>query len=63
MIEAAGEILCEEMSATKGFPLVIGRRLPRVLTDRTATLARVATADALATLLPVVRDVQEAFVS
>ncbi len=60
MIKAAGEILCEEMSATEGFPLVIGRRLPRMLTDQTATLARVATDDALTTMLPVVREVQGA---
>lgn len=58
MIKAAGEILCEEMSATEGFPLVISRRLPRMLTDQTATLARVATDDALTTMLPVVREVQ-----
>ncbi len=58
MIKAAGEILCEEMSATEGFPTVVCRRLPRMLTDQTATLARVATDDALTTMLPVVRDVQ-----
>lgn len=58
MIKAAGEILCDEMNATEGFPHVISRRLPRMLTDQTATLARVATDDALTTLLPVVREVQ-----
>jgi len=58
MIKAAGEILCEEMSQTEGFPRVVARRLPRMLTDQTATLARVATDDALATMLPVVKDVQ-----
>ena len=60
MTKAAGEILCEEMNATEGFPLVIGRRLPRMLTDQTATLVRVATDDALTTLLPVVWEVQAA---
>jgi hypothetical protein len=58
MIKAAGEILCEEMSATEGFPTVVWHRLPRMLTDQTATLARVSTDDALTTMLPVVRDVQ-----
>lgn len=58
MIKAAGEILCEEMSQTEGFPRVVARRLPRMLTDQTATLARVATDDALTTMLPVVKDVQ-----
>ena len=60
MIKAAGEILCAEMNATEGFPMVVSRRLPRMLTDQTATLARVATDDALTTMLPVVRDVQAA---
>ncbi len=58
MAKAAGEILCEEMNRVEGFPRVLSRRLPRMLTDQTATLARVATEDALATLLPVVKDVQ-----
>ena len=58
MIKAAGEIMCEEMNATAGFPQVISRRLPRMLTDQTATLVRMATDDALTTMLPVVRDVQ-----
>ena len=58
MIKAAGEILCEEMSQTEGQALAVSRRLPRMLTDQTATLARVATDDALATMLPVVKDVQ-----
>ena len=60
MVKAAGEILCAEMNATEGFPMVVSRRLPRMLTDQTATLARVATDDALTTMLPVVRDVQAA---
>jgi hypothetical protein len=50
------------MSATEGFPLVISRRLPRMPTDQIATLARVATDDALTTMLPVVREVQAASV-
>ena len=58
MIKAAGEILCEEMSQTEGFPHVVSRRLPRMLTDQTATLARVSTDDALAVMLPIVTDVQ-----
>ena len=60
MIKAAGEILCEEMNATEGCPMVVSRRLPRMLTDQTATLAQVATDDALTTMLPGVRDVQAA---
>ena len=56
--KAAGEIMCEEMNATAGFPQVISRRLPRMLTDQTATLVRMATDNALTTILPVVREVQ-----
>jgi acyl dehydratase len=58
MAKAAGEVLCDEMSRTEGFPLALSNRLPRMLTDQTATLARVATADALQVMLPVVRAVQ-----
>ncbi len=58
MAKAAGEILCDDMSQTEGFPLVIARRLPRLLTDQTATLARVASADAFQVMLPIVREVQ-----
>ena len=58
MAKAAGEILCDDMSRTEGFPLVIARRLPRMLTDQTATLAKVASADAFQVMLPIVREVQ-----
>jgi acyl dehydratase len=58
MAKAAGEVLSDEMSRTEGFPLVLTRRLPRVLTDQTATLAKVATEDAFQVMLPVVRMVQ-----
>ena len=60
MAKAAGEILSEEMSLSDTMPLVIARRLPRMLTDQTATLARVATDDAFQVMLPVVRTVQAA---
>jgi hypothetical protein len=58
MAKAAGEILCDDMNRTEGFPLVLSHRLPRLLTDQTATLAKVATEDAFQVTLPVVRAVQ-----
>jgi hypothetical protein len=39
---------------------VIVRRLPRLLTDQTATALPVDTADPLDTMLPIIREVQSA---
>jgi acyl dehydratase len=58
MAKAAGEVLCDEISRTEGYPLVLPHRLPRMLTDQTATLAKVVTADSLQVMLPIVRQVQ-----
>ena len=60
MVKAAGEVLADEMSKSESFPLVVCRRLPRMLTDQTATLVRVQTEDAFTVMLPVVRAVQTA---
>ena len=54
MAKAAGEMLCAEMQATGGWH-VVQSRLPRVLTDQTATVARAESANALETMLPLVR--------
>ena len=53
MAKAAGEMLCAEMQATGGWH-VVQSRLPRILTDQTATVAAAETADAVATLLPLI---------
>jgi acyl dehydratase len=58
MTKAAGELLCDEMSRTEGYPRVLSHRLPRMLTDQTATLAKVVTEDAFQIMLPVVRSIQ-----
>jgi len=58
MAKAAGELLCEEMSRTEGYPLALSRRLPRMLTDQTTIQAEIATADALTVMPPIIREVQ-----
>jgi NAD(P)-dependent dehydrogenase (short-subunit alcohol dehydrogenase family) len=59
MAKAAGELLCAEMlQALPGIRIVVSR-IPRTLTDQTATVARVSNADPLGVLLPVIFEVQE----
>ena len=58
MAKAAGEILCAAMMRqVSGLKIVVGR-LPRVLTDQTATIAQVQNADALTTMLPFIHTLQ-----
>lgn len=47
MVKAAGEILCQELA--KAYPRLRIRwpRIPRVLTDQTATVAQAQAADAV----------------
>jgi NAD(P)-dependent dehydrogenase (short-subunit alcohol dehydrogenase family) len=59
MAKAAGEILCAGlMRQVSGLKVVVGR-LPRVLTDQTATIALVENADPLTTMLPFIHTLQE----
>ena len=53
MAKAAGEILCDGMRDA-GWR-ILRSRLPRLLTDQTATVANVATADAVDVMLPLIR--------
>ncbi len=53
MAKAAGEVLCDGMRDA-GWKIVRAR-LPRLLTDQTATVANVETADALSVMLPLLR--------
>jgi len=54
-----GEKLCAAlMSQVAGLKVVVGR-LPRVLTDQTATIAQVKNADPLITMLPFIHTLQE----
>jgi NAD(P)-dependent dehydrogenase (short-subunit alcohol dehydrogenase family) len=60
MAKAAGEVLADYITKFSPGVQVICRRLPRILTDQTATVG-VATADnALDTMLPLVYEVQQA---
>jgi hypothetical protein len=58
MAKAAGELLCADMNASL-MPLhVTVSRRPRLPTDQSAATGEVETADPVATMLPVVREVQ-----
>ena len=58
MAKAAGEILCEGINRSAGRVRVVVERLPRLLTDQTATVPPVAAGDPLEVMLPVIRRVQ-----
>jgi hypothetical protein len=58
MAKMAGEMLCSNMNRAGGRVHIIVSRLPRLLTDQTATLLPVETGDPLKVMLPVVRNVQ-----
>jgi hypothetical protein len=60
MAKMTGEILCSYMNSSNGRIHVIVDRLPRLLTDQTATLPPLKSADPLEIMLPVVRRVQSA---
>jgi NADP-dependent 3-hydroxy acid dehydrogenase YdfG len=55
MAKIAGELLCEDMSREINGLKIWVERLPRILTDQTATVAAADNRDALETLLPIVR--------
>lgn len=58
MAKIAGEMLCADMNRSKCGIHVVVSRLPRLLTDQTATLAPTASADPLEVMLPIIRSVQ-----
>ena len=55
MAKAGGELLCEDLNRAQPLLKIHVARLPRILTDQTATTTDVETADALTTLLPLVQ--------
>jgi NAD(P)-dependent dehydrogenase (short-subunit alcohol dehydrogenase family) len=57
MAKMAGELLCADLMEHVPGLRVLVRRLPRVLTDQTNTVAQVENADPLTVLLPVIRAV------
>jgi hypothetical protein len=58
MAKMAGEILCSYMNRAHSRVHVITDRLPRLLTDQTATVPPVKSADPLEVMLPIIRKVQ-----
>ena len=58
MAKMAGEILCANMNRANTRTRVVVSRLPRLMTDQTATVAPATTAEPLNALLPVIRQVQ-----
>jgi hypothetical protein len=58
MAKAAGEALCSDMNVALAPMHVTQSRLPRLPTDQTASVVEVETADALETILPIIREVQ-----
>ena len=58
MAKAAGEVLCADLDRYVPNLHVVSRRLPRMLTDQTATVALAKSEDPLTVMLPIIRDVQ-----
>ena len=58
MAKMAGEMLCANINRAGGRVHIIVSRLPRLLTDQTATVLPVETEDPLKVMLPMVRNVQ-----
>jgi acyl dehydratase len=59
MAKAAGETLAGYLNAALPNIDIVSRRLPRILTDQTATIGVASAHDALDVLLPIVYEVQE----
>ena len=55
MAKAAGEILSADLARSSTGSRVIVERLPRMLTDQTATTMAIKTASPLEVMLPIVR--------
>ena len=58
MAKTAGEVLCADLNAQWPNIRIVVNRIPRVLTDQTASLVQVELADPLNVMLPIIRQVQ-----
>ena len=58
LAKAAGELLCRELNAKLAGVAVTSIRLPRILTDQTATARAVESFPVLDVIMPIVRDLQ-----
>lgn len=56
MAKAAGEMLCADLNRFEERMRVVISRLPRILTDQTATVAMAASRDPVEVMLPLVRE-------
>jgi len=61
MAKIAGEILCDNMNRANSGIHVLVSRLPRLLTDQTATLSPSKNADPFEVMLPIIRKVQSSW--
>ncbi len=61
MAKTAGEVLCAGLNAHWPNIRIVVNRIPRVLTDQTASLMQVESADPLEVILPIIRQVQTGF--
>ena len=61
MAKAAGEILCDNMNRANSGIHVLVDRLPRLLTDQTATVSPHGNADPFEVMLPIIRKVQSSW--
>jgi hypothetical protein len=59
MAKLAGEALCLRMNRALPRIRILAPRLPRTLTDQTASVIRADNADPLAVMLPIVRDMHQ----
>jgi MaoC like domain/short chain dehydrogenase len=59
MSKAAGEVLCEDLAKYVKNLHISVERLPRLLTDQTASISDVESADPISVMLPIVRKVQD----
>jgi acyl dehydratase len=60
MVKMAGELLCADMNRSHRDLRIHVKRLPRVLTDQTASVTPIETADPVAIMLPAIRTVYSA---
>jgi acyl dehydratase/NAD(P)-dependent dehydrogenase (short-subunit alcohol dehydrogenase family) len=58
MAKAAGEILCAELARSMPGRRVVVKRLPRILTDQTASVLPAKSASAIEVLLPIIREMR-----
>jgi NAD(P)-dependent dehydrogenase (short-subunit alcohol dehydrogenase family) len=60
MVKMAGELLCEDLNRTYRHHKIHVERLPRVLTDQTASVTPAETVDPVSVMLPIIRTVYSA---